>query len=68
LTFDRSLTAELLSGAHSLSVHLDCYFQQREFSVVTWQLKAPNGGWRAPTPGDFTVRVPDNSNRPPNER
>ena len=67
-TFDISPTINQLRGTHPLIIKLDCYFQQREFPVVTVQIKPPNGEWRQPMAGDFTTIEPQSPNRPPNEQ
>ena len=67
-TFDTSALSQWSAGQHVLGVKLACFFQGGEFPVVTIQMKTPDGQWRQPTAGDFTVIKPYNPNRPPNEQ
>jgi hypothetical protein len=66
--YDTSAQGQWSAGKHALGVKLGCYFQGGEFPVVTIQMKTPDGQWRQPTAGDFTVVKPYDPNRPPNEQ
>lgn len=67
-SFDTPAKIEQPHGVHSLTIKLGCYFQARQFPVVTLRLKPPSGEWRWPTAGDFTVVETKDPNRPPDEQ